>query len=92
MAPTPATPPTKSTKPITKAELAECDGSNPDKPVYVAIKGDVFDVTEKKQMYGPGASYNVFAGKDGSFGLGERAKGQVFHHRGWESDVMIAVV
>lgn len=28
-------------------------------------------MTAKKEMYGPGGSYNVFAGKDGSKGLGE---------------------
>jgi hypothetical protein len=37
----------------------------------LAIKGTVFDVTAKRAMYGPGAGYNVFAGKDGSVGLGE---------------------
>ena len=30
----------------------------------------MFDVTAKKEMYGPGAGYNIFAGKDGSKGLG----------------------
>ena len=30
----------------------------------------MFDVTTKKDMYGPGKSYNIFAGKDGSKGLG----------------------
>ncbi|TIB77292.1 hypothetical protein E3Q23_01350 [Wallemia mellicola] len=55
--------------PITVDELKEHDGSN-DKPIYVAIKGTVFDVTKKKEMYGSGQSYNIFAGKDGSRGLG----------------------
>lgn len=36
------------------------DGSN-DKPIYVAIKGTVFDVTKKADMYGSGKSYNIFA-------------------------------
>lgn len=31
----------------------------------------MYDVTNKKEMYGPGAGYNVFAGKDASKGLGE---------------------
>jgi hypothetical protein len=31
----------------------------------------VFDVTAKREMYGPGAGYNIFAGKDASKGLGE---------------------
>lgn len=32
--------------------------------------GDVFDVTRKQDVYGKGGSYNIFAGKDGSKGLG----------------------
>jgi membrane-associated progesterone receptor component len=30
----------------------------------------VFDVTRKADTYGPGKSYNLFAGKDGSRALG----------------------
>ncbi|KAG2154349.1 cytochrome b5 [Suillus bovinus] len=30
----------------------------------------VFDVTRKSDVYGPGKSYNIFAGRDGSKGLG----------------------
>lgn len=32
--------------------------------------GTIFDVSAKTDVYGPGKSYNVFAGKDGSRGLG----------------------
>ena len=32
--------------------------------------GTVFDVSRKLEVYGPGKSYNLFAGKDGSKGLG----------------------
>jgi predicted heme/steroid binding protein len=53
------------------AELAKYDGQDPSRPIYVAIKGRVFDVSAKKEMYGKGAGYNVFAGKDASKGLGE---------------------
>ncbi len=56
--------------PITPSQLAQYDGSDPSKPIYVAIKGRVYDVTPKKEMYGKGAGYNVFAGKDASKGLG----------------------
>ena len=47
-------------------ELLEFDGSKPDTPIYVAIKGLVYDVTSKREAYGPGGSYHVFAGKDAS--------------------------
>jgi len=30
----------------------------------------VFDVSRKRDTYGPGGSYAIFAGKDGSRGLG----------------------
>lgn len=32
--------------------------------------GTVFDVSRKAEVYGPGKSYNLFAGRDGSKGLG----------------------
>lgn len=77
--------------PFTTEQLREFDGSDPSKPIYVAIKGgwaprwlrtyllnkpslhigDVFDVTHKADSYGKGKSYNIFAGKDGSRGLGK---------------------
>ena len=33
-------------------------------------QGTIFDVSKKRDVYGKGKSYNVFAGKDGSKGLG----------------------
>ncbi|KAK7203553.1 cytochrome b5-like heme/steroid binding domain-containing protein [Myxozyma melibiosi] len=57
----------KDTK-FTPSELRKYDGvQNPS--IYVAVKGTVFDVTPKKEVYGPGGSYSIFAGKDGSHGL-----------------------
>ncbi|KAF8634259.1 hypothetical protein AX17_004216 [Amanita inopinata Kibby_2008] len=56
--------------PFTPEQLSEYDGSVEGGPIYVAIKGTVFDVTHKAEVYGAGKSYNVFAGKDGSKGLG----------------------
>jgi len=56
--------------PISPEELAQHDGSDPSKAIWVAIKGQVFDVSAKRDMYGPGCGYNIFAGKDGSRGLG----------------------
>jgi len=49
-------------------QLAQYDGKTPGKSIYVAIKGTIFDVSSKPEMYGPGTSYGIFAGKDGSYG------------------------
>ena len=86
--------------PFTQEQLKAYDGSDPSKPVYVAIKGSsvrlsqphpllslslshsgayantcvyagtVFDVSRKRETYGPGGSYAILAGKDGSRALG----------------------
>ena len=36
-------------KTLTLSELSEHDGSSPDKPMYLAIRGTVFDVTLGEQ-------------------------------------------
>jgi len=56
--------------PYTQEQLKEFDGSDPSKPIYVAIKGTIFDVSKKADVYGKGQSYNLFAGKDASKALG----------------------
>jgi len=58
--------------PYTLEELRRYDGTDENLPIYVSIKGTVFDVTRKRDVYGPPlGSYRVFAGKDASkaFGL-----------------------
>ncbi|GAA5836080.1 hypothetical protein JCM3766R1_001960 [Sporobolomyces carnicolor] len=57
--------------PFTKAELAKYNGADPSTPIYVAIKGKIYDVSAKRDMYGPGCGYNVFTGKDASKALGK---------------------
>lgn len=48
----------------TLEELAEFDGSDPQKPLLIAIRGQVYDVTRGRDFYGPGGPYGMFAGKD----------------------------
>ncbi|KAG0658019.1 hypothetical protein C6P46_006079 [Rhodotorula mucilaginosa] len=57
--------------PFTKEELAKNDGRDENTPIYVAIKGRIYDVSAKRDMYGPGCGYHVFVGKDASRGLGK---------------------
>lgn len=50
---------------FTKDELSRFTGvENSD--VYLAILGDVFDVTEGRKHYGEGGGYHFFTGKDGT--------------------------
>ncbi|KAF8528539.1 progesterone binding protein [Hysterangium stoloniferum] len=56
---------------FTPEELKKFDGSSPETPIYVAIKGTVFDVSAKRDTYGPGRSYHCFTGKDASRALGK---------------------
>lgn len=53
---------------ISLEELSQCDGTDPSKPTYVAIKGTVFDVS-KNAAYAEKGQYHVFAGKDPSRAL-----------------------
>ncbi|KAJ8309127.1 hypothetical protein KUTeg_014001 [Tegillarca granosa] len=56
----------KPRKIFTAEELKEYDGSKPNKPIYMGVRGVVFDVTKGKDFYGPGAAYSALAGKDAS--------------------------
>ncbi|EMD58689.1 hypothetical protein GGP41_006134 [Bipolaris sorokiniana] len=49
---------------LTDNELALYDGSDPKKPIYLAINGTIYDVSISPTTYGPGGSYHFFAGKD----------------------------
>ncbi|KAI1800933.1 cytochrome b5 [Daldinia bambusicola] len=49
---------------LTPAELAQYDGTDESKPIYLAINGSIFDVSSNRRTYGPGGSYRFFAGAD----------------------------
>jgi membrane-associated progesterone receptor component len=48
---------------FTLEQLREYNGSN-GKPIYIAIKGEVFDASKGTQYYGVDAPYHCFAGRD----------------------------
>ncbi|KAK4135759.1 cytochrome b5 [Trichocladium antarcticum] len=54
---------------LTPSELALHDGSNTTLPIYLAINGTIFDVSANARTYGPGGSYQYFAGADASRGF-----------------------
>lgn len=61
---------------FTPQQLKQYDGTDPSKPIYVAIKGRVFDVSTAKNFYGPGGAYAVFSGKDASRALAKMSKNE----------------
>lgn len=54
---------------ITEEELKQYDGSDSTKPLLMAIKGQIYDVSQSRMFYGPGGPYALFAGKDASRAL-----------------------
>lgn len=44
--------------------LATFTGDVESRPVYLAIDGDVYDVSSNRRVYGPGGSYHFMAGRD----------------------------
>jgi membrane-associated progesterone receptor component len=50
---------------FTLDQLREFDGKANQK-IYIALKGEVFDVTNAADYYGPEGTYNCFAGRDAS--------------------------
>ena len=38
-------------------------------PIYIALDGNIYDVSQSQGFYGPGGGYHVFAGRDATRGL-----------------------
>ncbi|KAF9365260.1 hypothetical protein BGX34_010737 [Mortierella sp. NVP85] len=51
---------------LTQKELAQFDGTDQKKPIYIAIKGEIFDVSRGSAYYTKGGAYGFFSGKDAS--------------------------
>ena len=64
----PNAPPPTVFRTFTPRTLLPNNGTN-DKPVYLAVKGKVYDVTAGRNFYGPGGPYENFAGRDATRGL-----------------------
>ncbi|XP_028806467.1 membrane steroid-binding protein 1-like [Neltuma alba] len=62
-------PPPVQVGEISEEELKVYDGSDPKKPLLMAIKGQIYDVSQSRMFYGPGGPYALFAGKDASRAL-----------------------
>ncbi|KAH7103015.1 cytochrome b5 [Auriculariales sp. MPI-PUGE-AT-0066] len=56
--------PQDSMKTFSEKQLKQFDGTDPTKPIYLALDGEVFDVSAGRHTYGPGGSYHHFAGVD----------------------------
>lgn len=54
---------------VTPEELKAYDGSDPNKPLLMAIKGQIYDVSMGRMFYGPGGPYAMFAGRDATRAL-----------------------
>ncbi|GLC49197.1 hypothetical protein PLESTB_000192800 [Pleodorina starrii] len=54
---------------FTADELLAYDGSDAEKPVYIAVKGSVYDVSASREFYGKGGPYEAFAGRECSRAL-----------------------
>ncbi|KAM3531710.1 hypothetical protein MY4038_004393 [Beauveria bassiana] len=51
---------------LTPDELSQYNGYEKGKPLYLAVNGTIFDVSNGLNMYGIGGSYHFFAGRDAS--------------------------
>ena len=58
----------------TMDEIAAFDGSDPDRPIVIVVRGDVVNVSAGAGYYGRDGPYNIFAGKDATWLL---AKGEL---------------
>lgn len=52
--------PNRSTlRTFTPHQLSRYDGKREDRPLYIALAGDVYDVSANRRIYGPGGSYSM---------------------------------
>lgn len=55
---------------FTVDQLREFDGSKEDGPIYISLRGDVYDVSgSRRDFYGKGMPYNCFCGREASVAM-----------------------
>ncbi|CAF4746352.1 unnamed protein product [Rotaria sp. Silwood2] len=54
---------------LTVEELLRYNGTDSNGRILTAIFGDIFDVSRRNDLYGPGGSYSLFAGRDATRSL-----------------------
>lgn len=55
-----STPPVGTAR-LTLADLAQYDGQDASKPLYISVRGKIYDVTAGKTFYGPGGQCCAFS-------------------------------
>jgi membrane-associated progesterone receptor component len=48
---------------FTASELSQCNGTD-HKPIYIALRSDIYDVSESAELYGPEGTQPLLAGRD----------------------------
>jgi len=78
---------------FSEIQLAAFDGTDPEKPIYLAIDSDVYDVSANRRTYGPGGSYHFMAGRDAAraFVTGCFQTHQTHDLRGLEKDELASL-
>lgn len=69
---------------FTAEELSEFTGVN-GKPIYISVKGVVYDCSEAVEFYGEGKPYAVFAGKESSRSLAKMLIDDTEANAGWNN-------
>lgn len=69
---------------FTAADLKPLNGSNGE-PIYISVKGVVYDCSSAPQFYGPGAAYHVFAGKESTRSLAKMMISDEEANAGWDN-------
>lgn len=70
---------------FTPQELSNYNGFDLEK-IYIAVKGNVYDVSKGRSFYGPSGPYSNFAGNDASRGLALNSF-EIEHIKRWDEPI-----